>query len=104
MLGEWSGKDLPVKRTRYGVIIGGEDFKEEAMKKYDRRKRAGESRRMRKDDYIFRPVDEVIEEFEKKKGIKIIEIKTNKFAGKKLRTELLVLLKDEAGLTYKEII
>lgn len=59
---------------------------------------------MRKDDYIFRPVDEVIEEFEKKKGIKISEIKTNKFAGKKLRTELLVLVKNEAGLTYKEII
>ncbi|MCK4322559.1 hypothetical protein KAX08_08605 [candidate division WOR-3 bacterium] len=54
--------------------------------------------------FVFRPVDEVILEFEKKKGIKIIEIKTNKFAGEKLRAELLVLLRDEAGLTYKEII
>jgi len=101
---EWSGKDLPVKRTRFGPIIGGEDFKEEAIKKYDRRKSNNESKRMRKQDYVFNPADAVIEEFEKNKGLKLKKINVNTLKGKRLRSELLVLLKDKTGLTYKEII
>jgi putative transposase len=104
LLVEWSGKDLPVKRTRFGPIIGGEDFKEEAIKKYDRRKSNNESKRMRKQDYVFNPADVVIEEFEKNKGLKLKEINVNTLKGKRLRSELLVLLKDKTGLTYKEII
>jgi REP element-mobilizing transposase RayT len=104
LLKEWSGKELPVMRTRFGPIIGGEDFKEESLKKYNRRKGEGKSKRMRKDDYIFKPSNIVIEGFEKGKGVKISEINTNTLKGKKSRAELLVLLKDKAGLTYKEVI
>lgn len=104
LLVEWSGKDLPVKRTRFGSIIGGEDFKEEAVKKYDRRKSNNESKRMRKQDYVFNPANVVIEEFEKSKGLKLKKINVNTLKGKRLRSELLVLLKDKTGLTYKEII
>jgi REP element-mobilizing transposase RayT len=104
LLGEWSVKDLPVKRTRFGPIIGGEDFKEEAIKRYDRRKSRDESKRMRKEDYILSPAEVVIREFENNKGIKLKEIDVNTLKGKRLRSELLVLLKDKTGLTYKKII
>jgi REP element-mobilizing transposase RayT len=104
LLGEWSGNDLPVKRTRFGPIIGGEDFKEEAIKRYDRRKSRGASKRTRKEDYILSPADAVIREFENNKGLKLKGIDVNTLKGKRLRSELLVLLKDKTGLTYKEII
>ena len=64
----------------------------------------GKSKRRRKGDYIFDTVDNVIEDFEKKRDIKVDEIKTHTKAGKELRSELLVTLKDQAGLRYKEII
>jgi hypothetical protein len=44
----------------------------------------------------------VIYEFEKIKGLKIEEINIRTLAGKRQRGELLVLIKDKAGLTYKE--
>ncbi len=98
-------KELPVKRTRFGDLIGGENFREKAMGKFDRRDNgAGKSKRRRKGDYIFDTVDNVIEDFEKKRDIKLDEIKTHTKAGKELRSELLVTLKDKAGLRYKEII
>ena len=56
---------------------------------------------------IFVPLEkknEIIKEFEKKIGIKIEKINVGRQQGKALRAELLVLLKDEAGLTYAKII
>ncbi|MEA1912755.1 MAG: transposase [candidate division WOR-3 bacterium] len=103
LLGEWSGKELPIKKTRYGEIIGREDFEQDAIKKFDRRKGKGYSRRMRKEDYIFESPEEVIEKFEQEKGIKITGIRVDTFEGKNLRSELMVRLKDIAGLKYKEI-
>jgi putative transposase len=98
-------KELPVNRTRFGALIGGENFREKAMEKFDRRdNEGGKSKRRRKSDYIFDTVDNVIEDFEKKMNIKIDEIKTHTKSGKELRSELLVTLKDKAGLRYKEII
>jgi len=64
LLVEWAGKELPVKKTRYGKIIGREDFEQDAMKKFNRREKKGYSKRMRKGDYIFKSPEEVIEEFE----------------------------------------
>lgn len=105
MLEDQKAKDLRVSSTRFGSIIGGGNFKEEVLKKYDRRKnKRGDSKRMRKRDYIFDTADNVIEDFEKKKGIKVKQIKINTKTGKELRAELLVMLKDKAGLRYKEII
>ena len=101
---EWADIDIPVKKTRFGSIIGGEDFKEEAIKKYDRRTKEGDSKRMREKDYIFESAERIIEKFEKERKINIRNINPNTIEGKKLRAELLVSLKDKAGLTYKEII
>jgi REP element-mobilizing transposase RayT len=104
LLVQWSGKDLPIKKTRVGDVLGEDKFIEKAMEKFDRRKKKGESRRMRRFEYELDPVKRVIEDFEKEKGVKIegINIKSNE--GKSLRNELLVLLKDRSGLTYSEVI
>ncbi len=104
LLREWSIGELPIKRTRYGDILGSEEFLDYAVKRFDRRKKGEETRRMRKKDYIFKPADEVIKKFEKEKGVTLEGINTSILEGKKLRSELLVLLKDKAGLRYNEII
>lgn len=104
LLQEWSGKEMPVRRTKFGDIIGDDEFVKWLGEKLDRRKKKGESLRMRKHDYVFEPCDSVIKSFEEQKGIKIEEISTNCKKGKTLRSELLVLLRDKAGLRYKEII
>jgi hypothetical protein len=52
---------------------------------------------------FFEPVEKVIWEFEKKIGEEIEDINVNNHAGKRLRGELLVRLKDLCGLTYAEI-
>ena len=49
-------------------------------------------------------MEKIIWEFEKMQGIKIDAIDTGTWEGKRLRGELLILLKDIAGLKYKEII
>jgi len=57
----------------------------------------------RMDDRYFEPVEKVIQEFENIKGIKMEAIDVSSLEGKRQRGELLVFLKDRAGLTYKEI-
>ena len=103
LLREWAGKELPIKKTRYGSIIGSEEFGESSLEKFNRRKKEGSVRRMRKDDYTFKSPEEVINDFEQGKGIKISNIRLDTLKGKQLRSELLVLLKDSSGLKYKEI-
>ena len=103
LLKEWSDKELPIEKTRYGKIIGREDFEQDAMKKFNRRERKGYSKRMRKGDYIFKSPEEVIEEFEQEKTIRIDNIRVDTSEGKKLRSELMIRLKDIAGLKSKEI-
>jgi REP element-mobilizing transposase RayT len=53
----------------------------------------------RTDDRYFDPMEKVIQEFERMKGIDVDEIDVGKYAGKRLRGELLVYLKDNRGLT-----
>jgi len=101
---EWSGSDLPIRHTRHGDILGEDRFIREAIKKFDRRKSKGRSRRMRQDDYQFKSAIQVISEFEDKRGVKIEGINLDSHQGKALRGELLVMLKDEAGLTYLQVI
>jgi len=47
--------------------------------------------------------EKIIMEFERMKGINIDDIDTTRHEGKRLRGELLVYLKENAGLKYKEI-
>jgi hypothetical protein len=48
-------------------------------------------------------VERVFWEFESMRGIKIDQIDTGTWEGNRLRGELLILLKDKAGLKYREI-
>jgi putative transposase len=104
LLREWAGQELPVRRTRMGYVLGDESFVEAAMRKFDRRRKKSESRRMRKREYDFPSVDRLIRDFEERKRIRIGKIDVKTRAGRMQRDELLVLLKDKAGLPYSEII
>jgi REP element-mobilizing transposase RayT len=96
--------ELPVLKTRYGDILGSPSFVDEAVKRYNRRKKQVGIHGKRIDDRYIEPVEKVIWEFERLRGIKIDDIDTTGFKGKRLRGELLVHLKDRAVLTYSEII
>jgi hypothetical protein len=50
------------------------------------------------DDQYFDPVEKVIWEFKNIHGVNIDEIDTGTWTGKRLRGELLVLLRDNSGL------
>jgi hypothetical protein len=60
-------------------------------------------KKRRRDDYDFDPVDKVIREFERDHRVKIDNLATEHYEGKRHRAQLLVRLKDQAGLTYREI-
>lgn len=94
---------LDPKWTRAGSIIGNSTFIREALKKFDRRKEQSISKRKRIIDYTFVPVRKVIFDFEKKYCIKFDDIDINSIKGKRLRNELLVLLKEKAGMKFTEI-
>jgi hypothetical protein len=97
--------ELPVKNTKHGEVLGSEGFLKLALKKHNRRQRPTDQSIgvQRKDDRYFEPVDKVLWEFENIYGVNFEEIETVTWSGKRLRGELLVLLKDKAGLKYKDI-
>jgi REP element-mobilizing transposase RayT len=94
---------LPVLATTFGPVLGEENFFKRALKKFDRRKEPDAVKKRRHDDYDFDPIKKVIREFEGKHGIKVDDLETNRHVDKKLRAELMVRLRDLAGLTYREI-
>ncbi len=94
---------LPLLPTVFGPVLGEESFFKRALEKFDRRKEPDAVKKRRRDDCDFDPVEKVIREFEGKHGIKVDALETDRHAGKKLRAELLVRLRDLAGLTYREI-
>ena len=96
-------RELQLLRTDVGDIIGSEVFAEKALERFERRSGEDGLERKRTDDRYFDPLEKVIQEFERMKGIDIDEIDVGKYAGKRLRGELLVYLKDNGGLTYGEI-
>lgn len=95
---------LPVVRTRFGPVIGSDDFQEKAAERFDRRKTPADAKRRRADDRFFEPAEKVIREFEAKHKITLEGIDCATHAGKRLRGELLVWLHDLAGLKYSEMV
>ncbi|MCP5106792.1 MAG: hypothetical protein GY950_25640 [bacterium] len=91
--------------TKYGEVLGGDDFMESALKKYNRRNSPSHQSKgiQRKDELCFDPVEKIVWEFERMNGIKIAEIDPRTLKGKRQRGALLVHLKERAGLKYKEI-
>jgi len=98
-------KEIPVRMTKHGEILGSDTFLKKALKKFNRRKVPMAYSRgvQRKEDLPFEPVQMVLMGFEKLRGIKIDSIDTGTWEGKRLRGELLVRLRYHAGLKYKEI-
>ena len=74
------------------------------MNKFDRRSGKESIERKRRDDKYFEPVEKIIMEFENKHKVKINEIDTTTFAGKRLRGKFLYNLRERGGLKYSEII
>jgi REP element-mobilizing transposase RayT len=95
--------ELPLLRTPLGPVLGEEDFLKRALEKFERRHEPDAVKKRRRDDYDFDPVEKVIREFEGEYKVKIDDLATGHYVGKRLRAELLVRLRDLAGMTYKEI-
>jgi putative transposase len=103
-LSDWIGKELPVKKSRYGNFLGGDEFIQGSLDKFNRRRHNKESYRKRKKDYVLRTPNEVVRNFEDEISRKIEDIKVHTKKGKNLRNKLLIMLREEAGLKYSEII
>lgn len=97
------GEALPLLRTPFGPVLGDEGFFRKALEKFDRRLKPDGMKKRRRDDYDFDPVDKVIMEFEREYRVKIKDLDTDHYEGKRRRAQLLVRLKDQAGLTFREI-
>jgi len=81
------------------------DFIDSAFDKFDRLQRPTELSigSKRQDELYYEPMEKVIQEFQTRNDIDIYAIDTRSRKGQRLRGELLVNLKEGAGLSYKEI-
>jgi len=88
-----------------GEILGSSEFIDTAFDKFDRRLRPTEQSIgiQRRDELYYQPVEKVIQEFQTRNDIDIYAIDTGSRTGQRLRGELLLNLKEGAGLSYKEI-
>ena len=102
-VGEFIKRDLPVKMTKFGGVYGTEGFYNVAVEKYNRRYKSEYKQFQRAEDFEFTPVKQIIQYFEKTNKIKIELINTRTKNGKRLRGELLVLLRDRCNMKYKDI-
>lgn len=98
-------QEMEPEITRVGTILGEGEYIKRAIRSYNRRKTGGNTAvKKRIGDYTFKSREEVIREYEGLKGISVETIDTGTLAGKRLRSELLVKLKEEAGMRYGEIL
>ena len=98
-------REMEPKMTRVGSILGEGAYIKRAIKSFNRRKTEGYNAvKKRIGDYAFKSREEVMREYEGLKGISVESIDTGTLAGKRQRSELLVKLKDEAGMKYGEIL
>lgn len=102
-LRQWANRGLRVNRTRFGNVLGDNTFVEKIERRFNRRRRNAESLRRRQDDFSFEPLHKAISHFEKTKGIRIQDLDISTHDAKRMRAELLVLLRDRVGLPYSEI-
>jgi REP element-mobilizing transposase RayT len=102
-----TGKELPRFRCKHGYIIGEKSFQDEAVKRYKEFIAAGglpgSGMKIKRDEKMFESAEQVMSRFETEKGIKLAELDLHSYPGKRLRGELLIHLKEKAGLTYPEV-
>lgn len=98
-------KELCIIKSEYGEILGSSEFIDTAFDKFDRRQRPTEQSIgiQRRDELYYEAVEKVIQEFQTRNDIDIYAIDTRSRKGQRLRGELLLNLKEGAGLSYKEI-
>ncbi len=96
--------EIPVIQSELGPVIGNEEFIAHAEWKAERRSGRESLERRRSPDKYFEPLEKIIGEFEKMHRIEAGQLDVTTHAGKKLRAELLVHLKDRSGMTYREIV
>lgn len=94
---------LQTLKTRFGPFLGDDSFVEKAMERYELSGRPDAEKRKRQDDFSFEPESKVTREFEKAMGVNLDRLDTKSTAGKRLRAELLVRLRDLAGMKFREI-
>jgi REP element-mobilizing transposase RayT len=102
-LNESVQSELGEECTRFGGVLGADGFQARALQLYERRNHPDAVKRRRNDDYSFDPIEKVYWEFEKKNGLKVDDIDVTRWQGKRLRGELIVRLRDQGGLTFREI-
>ena len=95
-------EELEILKTAMGDVLGEDGFIEKARGMYERRHMKGKTLRRRSNERIKRG-EETILEFEEREGIKVAEIDTESYGGKRQRARLLVALREDSGLTYAEI-
>jgi hypothetical protein len=94
---------LPIKKSDFGDLLGEDEFLEKALERRDKRTDEKCLEKRRKDDSYFEPVEKIYWELEREYGVKFERLDYGTLAGKQLRGELLVRLKELSGLTYREI-
>lgn len=94
---------LQILKTRFGPFLGDDSFVEKAMERYELSGRPDTEKRKRQDGFSFEPESKVTREFEKAMGVDLDRLDTKSTAGKRLRAELLVRLRDLAGMKFREI-
>ena len=103
VLNHSSHVDLKPVKTRLGLVLGSTDFIKRTEEKFDRRTKTvmNEKRRINES---YGEVSEIIANFERNEGIRIQDINARNYTGKRQRAKLLVLLKEQGGRKYSEII
>jgi hypothetical protein len=105
ILEEWISREAkPTTTTRLGEVYGSKSFIADAIKRFDRRHGRGKSLRMRKKEAEFTDPEKIVDEFQKIHSIRLKDIDFSTREEKTLRSVLLKKLKEEGGLTYREII
>ncbi len=94
---------ITIFKNKYGELLGGGEHMEKALARRERRVKERSSERRRQDDEYFEPIAKVYWELEKKYGRKFDRMDFVTFEEKRLRGELLMRLKELAGLTYRQI-
>ncbi len=95
--------ELPTIQTELGPVIGDRGFVDRARERAERRSGRESLERRRHRDRYFDPLEKVFAEFEHIHRVVLDEIDLHSYSGKRLRAELLIELKERAGLTYREI-
>ncbi len=65
---------MPLDKTKYGEMLGSVGFLEDALLKYEHEKGYIGAHRDGIDEKYFEPVEKVIWEFERRKGIKLEDV------------------------------